>query len=104
MSKDKEYIVDETQYAEISHAWEDIWKKEDVSVSYRFSKPTVAQVKRMQATAAKKADQAAERIVLDTIHPDDKERMLKDAATYPFLITSLSGALVKACGLADLGN
>jgi hypothetical protein len=99
MSKPEDRI-----YKEISHTWHDLWKEADISVSYRFARPTVSELKRMQHTAAKNASAAAQQLVLDTVHPDDKEKLLAVLEEYPLLATTLSTALIESCAVANLGN
>jgi hypothetical protein len=95
---------EERQYKELRHTWHDIWKDEDISVSYRFARPTVSELKRMQHTAAKNTAAAAQQLVIDTIHPDDKEKFLAALEIYPLLVVTLSTVLVESCGMANLGN
>jgi hypothetical protein len=93
-----------TAYKEVSHTWFDIWEDRDIAVSYRFAKPTAAHMKRLQATAAKNAEQASRNLLLDTIHPDDKDKFLADLESYPVLTTTFAGYIITACGAANLGN
>lgn len=95
---------EEQLYAEASHSWADPWTGEEVSKRYRFARPTKSQIKRLQQTAVKNSEAAGRNLILDTVHPDDKERLAADLEDYPALATTLSGWMVKACGLADLGN
>jgi hypothetical protein len=87
-----------------AHTWTDPWTEEEVSVSYRFARPTPAQIKRMQATASKNPTAAARNLILDVIHADDREAFMRESESYPGLVTTMGGALIKAVGLADLGN
>jgi hypothetical protein len=58
----------------------------------------------MQHAAAKNPNGAAGQLVLDTIHPDDKGKLLADLDKYPLLATTLTTALIDACAVANLGN
>ncbi|WP_164561584.1 hypothetical protein [Nitratidesulfovibrio vulgaris] len=91
-------------YATFEHSWTDRWADTEVSVSYRFRRPTPTHIKRMQATAHRNPAQAARALILDVIHPDDKPTFQSDAETYPGIVTTMSAALIKAVGLGDLGN
>lgn len=98
---------DETgrKYAAFQHSFRDPWEDDEVEVSFRFAKPTRTQIKRLQDTAARDATKAARTLLLGVIHPGDKEEFLKRIEEFPGLITSFSGALVKAVGISnDLGN
>ena len=92
------------KYVSFDHSWTDPWTEAEVSVSYRFARPTPAQIKRMQATASKNAPVAARTLILDVIHADDREAFTRESENYPGLVTTMAGALIKAVGLADLGN
>jgi hypothetical protein len=94
----------EKVYKEISHTWHDLWEERDITVAYRFSKPSPADIKRMQAGAVKNAGSASRQILMDTVHPDDKEKMLADLQEYPALASTISSAIIRSCGVADLGN
>ena len=92
-------------YKTISHTWVDIFDDDkETSVSFRFARPSAAQVKRLQAGAVKNAGAASYQLLLDTIHPDDKDEFVKAQEQYPALTTTFSGVILKSCGLADLGN
>lgn len=91
-------------YAAFEHSWTDRWADTEVSVSYRFAKPSPTHIKRLQSTAARNPAQASRALILDVIHPDDREKFLGDADRYPGLVTTMSTALIKAVGLGDLGN
>lgn len=92
------------KFVPFAHTWTDPWTEEEVSVSYRLARPTPAQIKRMQATASKNATAAARNLILDVIHADDREAFMCESESYPGLVTTMGGALIKAVGLADLGN
>lgn len=96
--------MDDQNYAVISFNFNDIWANREISVSYRFARPTMAMIKRMQAQAGKNVAAATRDLCLDTIHPDDKDAFLHDNDQYPLIATSIGGQLIKACGLVDLGN
>ena len=92
------------KYVSFDHSWTDPWTGDEVSVAYRFAKPTPAQIKRMQATASKNAPAAARNLILDVIHAEDREAFQRESENYPGLVTTMAGALIKSVGLADLGN
>lgn len=93
------------KYAEFPHSFRDPWEKADIEVSFRFSKPTRTQIKRLSDTAGRNPMQAARDLLISTIHPDDKDELLAKLEEYPGLATSFSGVLIKSIGItADLGN
>lgn len=97
--------MDNTQeYATINHTWQDIWSGKDISVGYRFRRPDATVLKRLQSTAQKNSSLAARQLCLDVIHDEDKEKFVSETERYPGIVTTISGALLKASGMADLGN
>ena len=117
MSKEKDTATAETasaatdgkRYAAIPFTFNDLWAededKREVSMNYRFAKPTKTQIKRLQDTASRNATQASRDLLLGTVHPEDKESLLAKMEEYPGITTSYATALVKAVGIsADVGN
>ena len=59
----------------------------------------------MQDKAAKNPAQAAKNLLLDVIHPDDREAFSAKLEEYPGIATSFASAIIKGVGIsADLGN
>lgn len=99
------------RYVSFSHTFCDPWAggsaedAQDVTLSFRFAKPTKTQIQRLQDKAAKNAGQASRNLVLDCVHPDDKQAMLEAMDEYPGLATTFATALIKGVGIsAELGN
>ena len=93
------------KYVEFSHSFEDPWgadgEETEVKCTYRFAKPNKMQIKRLQDTAGKNAANAARNLVLDTVHPDDKDALVRAMEDYPGLATTLSGAILKGVGISN---
>lgn len=93
------------KYVEFSHTFEDPWgaggDETEVKCTYRFAKPNKIQIKRLQDTAAKNAANASCNLVLDTVHPDDKDALTRAMEDYPGLTTTLSGAILKGVGISN---
>lgn len=93
------------KYVEFSHTFEDPWGAEDgeteVKCSYRFAKPNKMQIKRLQDTAAKNAVNAARNLILDVVHPDDKDRLVQAIEDYSGLAMTLSTAIIKGVGISN---
>lgn len=101
--------TDDRRFAAIPFTFKDLWAededKREVSLNFRFSKPTKTQIKRVQDTAGRNAAQAARDLLISTIHPDDKDELLAKMEEYAGIATSYSTALLKAVGIsADVGN
>ncbi len=92
------------KYATFDHAFVDVWDETEKTFSFRFCRPSKVQIKMMQKTAGKDPTQAAQNLLVNIIHPDDKAAFLVAVEEYPGLITSFAGAIIKAVGIADLGN
>lgn len=99
------------KYVSFSLTFADPWSGEnaedaqDVTLTFRFSKPTKTQIQRLQDKAPKNPGQASRNLLLDTVHPEDKEKLTQAMDDYPGIATSYSTALIKAVGISsDLGN
>lgn len=99
------------KYAVFSHTFIDPWTKDangddcEVTLSFRFAKPTKLQIQRLQDKAPKNPTQASRNLLLDTVHPDDKVRLEEVLGEYAGIMSSLSTALIKGVGIsAELGK
>lgn len=101
----------EKRYVPFSHTFADPWAGEsaedaqDVTLSFRFAKPTKIQIQRLQDKAAKAAGQASRNLVLDCVHPDDKQALTDAMEEYPGIATTFATAIIKGVGItSELGN
>jgi hypothetical protein len=92
------------KYAPFSHSFTDPWKDVELEFTFRFAKPGVLAVKQLQKTAGRDSARASRNLIVNQIHPDDKEAFFAAAEEYPGLITSFATAMAKAVGIGDLGN
>ncbi|MBM6894744.1 hypothetical protein QUW42_04330 [Desulfovibrio piger] len=99
------------KYVLFSHTFADMWAGDsaddapEVTLSYRFAKPTKTQIQRLQDKAARNAGQASRNLVLDCVHPDDKQALTEAMEEYPGLSSTFATAILKGVGIsADLGN
>ena len=103
------------KYVSFSHTFSDPWSGEnatgisedaqDVTLTFRFAKPTKTQIQRLQDKAAKNAGQASRNLILDCVHPDDKQALTDAMEEYPGIATSFATAIIKGVGIsAELGN
>ena len=99
------------KYVLFSHTFADMWAGDSaddapvVTLSYRFAKPTKTQIQRLQDKAARNAGQASRNLVLDCVHPDDKQALTEAMEEYPGLSSTFATAILKGVGIsADLGN
>ena len=103
--------TDSRKFVKFSHTFADPWAGEsaddakDVTLTYRFAKPTKTQIQRLQAKAGKNPGQASRNLVLDVVHPEDRQALLDAMEEYPGLSTTFATAIIKGVGIsADLGN
>ena len=103
--------LENRKYVSFSHTFSDPWSGEnaeeaqDVTLSFRFAKPTKLQIQRLQDKAAKNAGQASRNLVLDCVHPDDKQALTDAMEEYPGIATSFATAIIKGVGIsAELGK
>ena len=93
------------KYAAFPHSFRDPLEDLEVEMSFRFTKPTKTEIKRLQDTASKNPTQASRNLLLSTVHPEDKDKLTQAMDEYPGIATSYSSALIRAGGItADLGN
>lgn len=94
------------KYAEFSHSFVDPWTDdgEETSFTFHFARPNKAQIKRMQDTAGKSAAQASRNLLVEIVHPDEKDTLLEAFDNYPGLVTAFASAIIKGVGVADLGK
>lgn len=107
MSKDQIETRTEAQkagYAAFEHTFYDKFEGRDVSFAFRFRRPSSAQVERAQKTMLKKPGMALANLVLDVVHPDQREELRKACDTYPGLASSLGNAVLTSVGFGDVGN
>lgn len=111
MSQTNENGIPSRKYVPFSHSFEDPWAGESaeepgsVTLTFRFSKPTKVQIQRLQDKAVKNSAQASRNLVIDVVHPDDKQSLLDAMEEYPGIATSFATAIIKGVGIsAELGN
>lgn len=99
------------KYVSFSHTFSDPWSGEnaedalDVTLTFRFSKPTKTQIQRLQDKAPKNPGQASRNLLLEVVHPDDKQALTDKMEEYPGIATSFATAIIKGVGISsDLGN
>ena len=103
------------KYVTFSHTFSDPWSGEnvtgvledaqDVTLTFRFAKPNKTQIQRLQDKAAKNAGQASRNLILDCVHPDDRQALTDAMEEYPGIATSFATAIIKGVGIsAELGN
>lgn len=106
---------EDRRFVTFTHTFSDPWAGEsatgtledaqDVSLSFRFAKPTKLHIQRLQDKAAKNAGQASRNLVLDCVHPDDKQAFTDAMEEYPGIATSFATAILRGVGIsAELGN
>lgn len=103
--------AEERKYVAFTHSFADPWSgdsaedAQDVTLTFHFAKPTKLQIQRLQDKAAKNAGQASRNLVLDCVHPDEKQALMDAMEEYPGIATSFATAIIKGVGIsAELGN
>lgn len=99
------------KYVSFSHTFSDPWSGEnaedalDVTLTFRFSKPTKTQIQRLQDKAPKNPGQASRNLLLEVVHPEDKQGLSEAMEEYPGIATSFATAIIRGVGIsAELGN
>ena len=94
----------EAKYVEFKHGFEDRFNGGDVEVCYRFRRPTPQEMARAQKSVLKDSGQAMRNLCLDLVHPEDKDRMVKEFEEWPGLPTTMGTAIFQSVGVGNLGN
>lgn len=112
--KNKEFSMSQLEtrkYVTFSYTFSDPWAGDnaedapDVSLSFRFAKPTQTQVQRLQDKAPKNPVQASRNLLLEVVHPEDKQALAEALEEYPGIATSFATAIIRGVGIsAELGN
>lgn len=104
-------IAEGRKYVSFAHTFSDPWTQDEngdpaeVRCAFRFAKPSKVHIQRMQEKASKNSTQASRNLLLDTVHPDDKDAFIDCIENYPGIATSLATAMLKGVGIsAELGN
>lgn len=99
------------KFVVFTHTFEDPWAGESadeaqtVSLKFRFAKPGKTQIQRLQDKATRNPAQAAKNLLLDIIHPEDRQAFTACLEEYPGIATSFATAIIKGVGIsAELGN
>ena len=99
------------KYVLFSHTFADMWAGDsaddapEVTLSYRFAKPTKTQIQRLQDKAPKNPVQASRNLLLEVVHPEDKQGLSEAMEEYPGIATSFATAIIRGVGIsAELGN
>ena len=99
------------KYVSFSHTFSDPWAGDnaedapDVGLSFRFAKPTKTQIQRLQDKAPKNPVQASRNLLLEVVHPEDKQGLSEAMEEYPGIATSFATAIIRGVGIsAELGN
>lgn len=97
--------MSEETYAELSHTFNDRFKGEEASFTFRFARPARPQVDRAQKLMMKKKVDAAMRaLCLDVIHEQDRQAFTDALVDYPGLAGTFGEAILDSCGFGQLGN
>lgn len=103
--------LDSRKYVSFSHTFADPWAGDsaedarDVTLTFRFAKPNKTQIQRLQDKAPKNSGQASRNLVLDVVHPDDKQALTEALEEYPGIASSFATAIIKGVGISpELGN
>lgn len=98
----------EKKYVELSHSFTDMWSEDpdkETVLSFRFCKPTKADMARFQSSGAKNGSNASRELLLSLVHEEDKERLLEALEEYPGILITFVNPILSAAGVsAELGK
>jgi hypothetical protein len=95
--------ADNTPYITLTAEFED-FEGNDVRREFRFSNPGKAKIQRCQKEMVKSPDKAFRTLVMDCIHPDEREKLSEDIDRYPGLPTTYGNEILRRCGFDSLGK
>ncbi|MBU1002793.1 MAG: hypothetical protein KKE73_09745 [Proteobacteria bacterium] len=92
------------KYIELKHTFEDRFEGREVEAAARFRKPSPAEISRAQRSMLKKPGLAMSNLLMDTVHPEDKEQLQQLLKDYTGLSTTFGSALFDSVGMGELGK
>lgn len=95
--------VQEIKYIPFTAEFED-FEEAEVRLTYRFSNPGKSKIQRCQKEMMKAPDKAFRTLVLDCIHPEDREGLTADIERYPGLPTTFGNEILRRTGFDSLGK
>ena len=103
--------LENRKYVSFSHTFSDPWAgdtaedPEDETLTFRLSKPSKTQIQRLQDKASRNVGQASRNLVLDCVHPDDKQARPDAMEEWPGIAAGCATAIRQGGGIsAELGN
>ena len=93
-----------TEYVDLSHTFFDRFSKSDVDCSCRFKRPTTQMANRAQKRMLKTPLSAFKDMCMETVHPEDRQKLREAGETYPGLYSTFGNELLKSIGFGELGN
>jgi len=94
---------EKVKYITLTSEFEDFEEKE-IKCTYQFCNPGKAKIQRCQKEMIKSPDKAFRTLVLDCIHPDEKEKFIEDIDQYPGLPTTFGNEILRRTGFDSLGK
>lgn len=70
-------------YFPVTSAFHDPWEEKDVKQTFRFSMPHMTAVEAMFVLTGEDREKAAQVLLVNCVHPEDKERLEKHIRKYP---------------------
>lgn len=92
------------KYALFTHIFMDNWEGREIEYKFRFAKPNHMLIKQMQKQAPRDSTLASRNVLVNTIHPEDKDAFIAAITEYPALINSFGNAVVRGVGVGEVGN
>lgn len=94
--------MSEKKYVELKHTFTDMWAdNQETTFTFRFCKPSKADMARFQSTVAKNGINANRELLLSIIHEDDKQAFLDSLEEYPGIAISFINPVLSSVGVSD---
>ena len=82
-------------YFPVTSAFHDPWEEKDVKQTFRFSLPHTTAVEAALVLTGDDRDKAAQVLLMNCVHPADKERLEEHIRKYPAFAQSCANAIME---------
>ncbi len=98
--------MSEKKYATLTHTFNDMWEdNQEVTLEFRFAKPTKADMARFQSSATKNGTNANRELLLSLIHEEDKQKFIDACEEHAGLLITFINPILSSIGVsAELGK
>ena len=82
-------------YFPVTTTFHDPWEGKDVKQSFRFSLPQMTAVEAVAVLTEEEQDKAVQALLMNCVHPADRERLEKHIRKYPAFAQSCASTIIE---------